>query len=432
MPYDNFSYSFGSSGTDVELVQLALSRSGLYSGTLDGVFDIQTQKAVDQFQFSRGLPKTGVVDSVTFSNMLPLLKGYTVIRAAQGDSFCSIASAYNSSAAAISAANPNLSPDLIPANTPVTVPFSFNVVCDKIRFSSRFLSFCVDGLLARYPFLSYRTIGKSVMGKPLHCISAGCGNNVVLYIAAHHANEWMTSIILMKFLEDISSAFAQNADIAGFPASELFSSSKIVLIPMLNPDGVDLAAGALSSGPFFMSAKDISSRFPAIPFPQGWKANIRGTDLNLNYPAQWDTAEKIKYSLGFSCPAPRDFVGANPLSEPESRALYDFTRSLSPSLVLAYHSQGEVIYWKFLNSCSPSAYSIAKKLSSVSGYSLDDAPYSSSFAGFKDWFIQDFDRPAYTVEVGLGSNPLPLSLFPKIYSDNLPLLLTAALPCGRP
>ena len=57
-----------------------------------------------------------------------------------------------------------------------------------------------------------------------------------------------------------------------------------------------------------------------------------------------------------------------------------------------------------------------------SGYSVEDTPYASGFAGYKDWFIQDYNRPGYTIEVGLGESPLPLSQFDSIYRDNVGIL----------
>ena len=59
-------------------------------------------------------------------------------------------------------------------------------------------------------------------------------------------------------------------------------------------------------------------------------------------------------------------------------------------------------------------------------YTLADVPYASGFAGYKDWFIQEFHRPGYTIEVGQGVNPLPLDQFDTIYRDNLPILVIAA------
>ena len=53
---------------------------------------------------------------------------------------------------------------------------------------------------------------------------------------------------------------------------------------------------------------------------------------------------------------------------------------------------------------------------------MEETPYASGHAGYKDWFIQDFNRPGYTIEAGLGENPLPLSQFDTIYRENLGIL----------
>ncbi len=114
------------------------------------------------------------------------------------------------------------------------------------------------------------------------------------------------------------------------------------------------------------------------------------------------------------------------MTEPESLAIYDFTLSHNFSRVIAYHSQGEVIYWQFQNYNPPNAREIGEAFARASGYSLEDTPYNSSFAGYKDWFIQNYNRPGYTIEVGLGENPLPISQFDKIYNDNLGILVLGA------
>lgn len=124
-------------------------------------------------------------------------------------------------------------------------------------------------------------------------------------------------------------------------------------------------------------------------------------DLNLQFPAGWNTAKEIKYSQGFTSPAPRDFVGSSYLSEPESLALYNFTLAHNFSLILAYHTQGKEIYWQFENYAPEKAYKIGLKFSKISGYTLADVPYTSSFAGYKDWFLQEYKKPAFTIEAGL-------------------------------
>lgn len=86
-------------------------------------------------------------------------------------------------------------------------------------------------------------------------------------------------------------------------------------------------------------------------------------DLNLQFPANWEEARQIKYNLGFRTPAPRDYVGVSPLSQPESRALYDFTIKNNFRLTISYHTQGRVIYWRYLDYLPENSFEIAKEFS---------------------------------------------------------------------
>lgn len=299
---------------------------------------------------------------------------------------------------------------------------------EDFNFSSNVVYENLDSLRASYPFLDVGSAGRSVLGKDLPYVRVGRGQKEVFYSAAIHANEWITSIILLEFLHEYCNAIQNNSTIWGFSARRLFESVSIYIMPIVNPDGVDLVTGSIPrNSTAYSQAQEISNSFPNIPFTDGWKANIRGVDLNLQFPAGWQNARNIKYSQGFNRPAPRDFVGFGPLTEPEALAIYTFTLRHNFRLVLAYHSQGEVIFWQFQNYNPPGAFFIGNQLANVSGYTLEPTPFNSSFAGYKDWFIQNYNRPGYTIEVGLGTNPLPLSQFDKIYADNLGILVLGAV-----
>ena len=234
--------------------------------------------------------------------------------------------------------------------------------------------------------------------------------------------------MVLKFAEELAQAILENGVIFGTEARTLADTATIYMVPMVDPDGVDLVVGEIAPGSIpYETARSLAEFYPNIPFPNGWKANLLGIDLNLQYPAGWLQAREIKFSQGFTRPGPRDFVGRAPLNQLESRALAGYTEYIDPALVLAYHAQGEVIYWQFRDYDVPGARELGEAFSQASGYALEDTLYESSFAGYKDWFIQEFRRPGYTIEVGQGENPLPLSQFDRIYADNLGIFVIAAL-----
>ena len=286
----------------------------------------------------------------------------------------------------------------------------------------------IKQLAQTYPFLEAEILTETAFGRPVWALTMGEGERHVLYTAAHHANEWITATLLLKFAEDLAQACHSNGEISGENGKELLEKVTIHLVPMVDPDGVDLVTGAIAPpSPEYTVARQIAGEFPDIPFPDGWKANLKGVDLNLQYPAGWMIARELKFSQGFDRPAPRDYVGRAPLDQKESRALAEYTEDVDPDLVLAYHTQGGVIYWQFRDYQVPGAKLLGEEFARLSGYELSDVPYESSFAGYKDWFIQRFRRPGYTIEAGRGENPLPLDQFDEIYRDNLPILVTAAL-----
>ena len=355
--------------------------------------------------------------------LMPYLLGYERYMLKPGDTLYELARRYSTGIRAIETANPGLDSRRLRVGQYLNIPFGFPVVPTDEPFTSELLSVCIQGLLVRYPFLSKRSLGTTAYGREIPLLKMGEGPRSVLYNGSHHANEWITTPLLMKFLEDYASAVSRGASIFGMDAAGLFRRTQLYMVPMVNPDGVDLVTGAIAPDSLeYGRAQDIAAFFPAIPFPEGWKANLLGVDLNLNYPAGWEQARENKFALGFDRPAPRDFVGNSPLDQTESRAMTRLTRGVSPRLTLSYHSQGEVIYWKFKDIEPPEAEQIGRAFARASGYLLEDTPFASGFAGYKDWFIQEYNRPGYTVEVGSGTNPLPLSQFDRIYENNLGIL----------
>ncbi|MBR4636583.1 MAG: peptidoglycan-binding protein [Clostridia bacterium] len=418
--------SYGSRGTDVELLQLALSHGGWYTGGIDGTFGIGTQNAVRRFQAEHELRPDGIVGLHTWDALDPFLTGHFTATVRRGDTFYKLARRYATTAAAIAAANPEQDPQKLQIGQKLVIPFGFDLVPTNVRYTSTLTDYILDGLAVRYPFAKPQKYGHSVSGTPLRLISFGTGERGVLINASHHANEWITTPLVLKFAETLLKAYISGNTVLGRSARDLLARATVYIAPLVNPDGVELVTGALDpDSSEYAAARRIAANYPQVPFPSGWKANIEGTDLNLNYPAGWDEARRIKFAEGWTSPAPRDFVGTSPLAAPESRALYDLTLDNDFVLSISYHTQGEVIYWNYKDIDPRRGLEIANAMAEASGYSVEDVPEESANAGYKDWFILNYDLPGYTIEAGKGVNPLPLSQFDRIFENNLPLLVTA-------
>ena len=292
-----------------------------------------------------------------------------------------------------------------------------------IPYTSQLNIDIIKALRVRYPFIEMGSIGRSVLGTQIFYMKLGSGTKKVFYSASIHANEWITTPVLLSFVEDLAEAYSKEQLFRGVNVTRLFQRVTLYVVSMVNPDGVDLVNNAVTEERVLRNTEQIASTYPGIAYPSGWKANIKGVDLNLQFPAGWEQARQIKFSQGYVSPAPRDFVGEGPLTEPESLALYNFTLEQKFDLILAYHSQGKVIYWKFLDYEPPRSREIALYFGEVSGYTVEETPETSGYAGYKDWFIQNYNRPGYTIEVGMGENPLPLTQFSQIYADNVGILL---------
>lgn len=138
----------------------------------------------------------------------------------------------------------------------------------------------IEKLKIKYPFLEITNIGYSVLGKQIPCIRIGKGNKEILYHASIHGNEWITSILLMKFVEDFCKKYVANEKMQSYLAQELFNQTSLYIVPMVNPDTVDLVTGNIDKeSSTYKNYKDISKNYPQIPFPDGWKANFNGESL---------------------------------------------------------------------------------------------------------------------------------------------------------
>ncbi|GIN19603.1 MAG TPA: LysM peptidoglycan-binding domain-containing protein [Bacillus bacterium] len=332
-----------------------------------------------------------------------------------GDTFWKISRRRNIDVGALLMLNQDMNPNKLSIGQKINVPVKVmsRVINGNETYDVQKMTRDMKRLLTIYPFMKRREAGKSVLGHPLYELQIGRPGRKVQINASFHANEWITTPIFMRFLNDYMLALTNGWSIKGTPALTMYTASRLSAIPMVNPDGVNLV---LNGPPPEREAELVRLNKGSRDF-SGWKANIRGVDLNKQFPANWEIEKERKPKE----PGPRDFPGYTPISEPETKIMAKLAKTEKYDRLLALHTQGQEIYWGYEGLEPPESYILARDFARLSGY--EAVRYIDSYTGYKDWFIQDFRKPGFTVELGKGQNPLPLSQFENIYSQMLGLFV---------
>ena len=281
----------------------------------------------------------------------------------------------------------------------------------------------VAWLTEHYPELHVFPIGKSVLGRNINALSIGNPMGATLFVGAVHGLEWLTCLLLLRFCENLLEALRNGGEISEINLQKAMQNRSLVIVPCLNPDGVEIAlcgkAGALELG-------EEVARICNRDYSR-WQANAHGVDLNHNFDAGWNTLKELELASGINAPAPRRYGGEYPHSEPESEAAVTFCMTYRPHALYAFHSQGEEIYYSYGAKTPKRSRAIAQILSASSGYAVAKPTGLASHGGLKDWFVEQFQLPGFTIEVGLGKNPLGLAMLDGIYQKIEEMLIIATL-----
>ncbi|WP_048600627.1 M14 family zinc carboxypeptidase [Rubeoparvulum massiliense] len=283
----------------------------------------------------------------------------------------------------------------------------------------------LQALALAYPkWIAYDSLGKTIYNREIWCLRLGKGAVPLFLNGAHHGREWLTSLLLMKMVEEYSRLVMKQEVYEQLDLRQLLEEVTLWIVPMVNPDGVTLQQFGVQAFPIRVHQQLLEFNLGSRDFTR-WKANGEGIDLNRQYPARW---AEIQDDMGRPCY--KQYKGRKPLEANEAKWLVELTYAIEPRLALAYHSAGKVLYWYFHNSPQTLARDcrLANQFAMRSGYRLVQPELSPNGGGYTDWFIETFQRPGFTPELGYypGERHLPLHCFQEELHIHLPLVLWLA------
>ncbi len=270
----------------------------------------------------------------------------------------------------------------------------------------------IEELILEYPFINAELCGRTALGRGIFALNIGNPDNSVIYAAAFHGSEWLTGLALLLFAERLCHSIKHGKLLCGVDMKRALTQLGVTIIPCVNPDGVEIAIHGCES------AKNLTSFVKEIPCEnyRKWNANALGVDINHNFNAGWHTLRRMEEEQGINGPSAKQYGGAYPESEAETKALTRLCRIRQFRQCMALHSQGQELYWQYGENTPPQSDMMAKILADSCSYQLIKNDGLASHGGFKDWFISEFHRPGFTLEIGKGENPLPQSELYEIYS----------------
>ena len=274
-----------------------------------------------------------------------------------------------------------------------------------------------------YEFAKVTSLAKTVCNRDIMCIQIGCENRPVLFAGGFHGMEWITSLLLLRFALEVCEAIKNSERLCKLNVGPFLERCGLFIVPCVNPDGVEIS---LHGPPAACNYRDLvynASNGNTLR----WQANAKGVDINHNFDANWRILHSLEKKNGILTASPTRYGGPFPNSEIETCTMVELCCDKKFRHALAFHSQGEEIYWDFGNCTPPCSEFKAKLLAESSGYKLSTPEELATGGGFKDWFISYFKKPAFTIEVGLGRNPLPAEDLPSIYDKLLEMLVIATV-----
>ena len=293
------------------------------------------------------------------------------------------------------------------------------------ELTSKELKEILDGLTQKYEEFSYSYLGMSLLSRPIPIITLGDkrATKSVLYVGTHHATENICTNILLRLINDYFCAYKNFKQLYSINSRYLYKMRKIHIIPMLNPDGVEYRLNGIdATNPLYQRVLKYNEN--ETDFSK-WNANARGVDLNHNYNAGFTEYKQLERERGI-LPGKSKYSGEFPESEPEVSALCNFIRFNQEEIqgVISLHTQGEEIYYTSGDIIPKKSKHIAEIISKMTGYKLSIPEDTACYGGLTDWLIREMDIPAFTLECGLGQNPLDIASVKSIYARIKELLFT--------
>lgn len=271
-------------------------------------------------------------------------------------------------------------------------------------------------LAAKYPgIITVSSMGTSSYGRNIPVVIIGNTNATkkVLVQSTIHAREYMCTLVVMEIIEYICDSYYSN-EVNGIKYSDLLNNVCFHVIPMVNPDGVEIAQRGYDGAATEATRMWLQSQVASGAKMSRIKSNANGVDLNRNFSIGFGNGKKIS-----AAPCFEFYPGGSSMDQAETHGLAQYSSKGFYAFV-NYHSSGQIIYYGAgINTPENAERSkaLANLLAGYNNYKTVSESQTAVYGSFGDYVQKTYDRPSATLEIGTVT-PTPMSQFKKIFNAN--------------
>ena len=274
-----------------------------------------------------------------------------------------------------------------------TCKVSVDIVNYTREYTSERVRMNCEALVKAYPeLIAMESCGTSTCGTDIILLKVGTGEKKALVAGGIHSREDITVNYVMRCVEEYAEAYySKSGKYGSFKMKELLSEWTLYVVPLINPDGVDIVNGDLL--PLYNGGQELSEEDSF-----NFKNTATGVNLNRNFPFYWGYDDP---QINTTTPDADSYIGTSEASEPETQAMMKLCEDNAFEWMYSIHVQGNMLYWAdSVNSNAEKAEKLANRLVVNCKFNLmRTSSIAGASGGFENWFRQQYNKPGFCIEL---------------------------------
>lgn len=284
------------------------------------------------------------------------------------------------------------------------------------NFNYENLFACAENIGEKFPFADFSVLGETPCKRKIFSLSLGKGEKSILFLGGMRGTDRITPALLLRFFERLCISSKNDLKISAVKTSNILREQKITVIPLVNPDGLQISLFGTGEAKNY---KGIADKALSGKNHSEWAANARGVEPYLNFDYLFPVSQTHNYPLW------AENCGPSAHSEAETQAIADYIELKNIKYAVLLCANGEKIIYSPNIANSENAL-MAQIFKSISGFEAEKRNEQACRGNFCEWFCNKYQRPSFEFSFK-NEKEFNGESFSKAYQNAEELLMLSAI-----